>query len=144
MAQAMNTKLVRTGQATLRITIALLALISWVLYLVHLPGQAALWWGYGLLFAGAAAGMALLGVSCLFAMPGRNVSLLAIAGLSLLVAVWLVTRIGGIPGLFTFAPLAIGVLDGFVVAFQIILIALLGGWLAVRSRPRRVRPWGFD
>ena len=124
----------RPGNIAFRIVGLLLAITAWGIYLSIIPAQAQLWWGYGLFFVLAAVATGMLGVSLLFSFPTRRVALVSIAALTLLVLTWIVTRVGGFPGIYTFIPLPFGVLDSVATVAELLLIAMLAGVLIAHRK----------
>lgn len=109
----------------LRLLAAICAFVVEGIHLSILPDQAELWWGYGAFFLLACMAYGVLGVHLLLNPPGRAALL---AGMVVVVGVlltWLFTRIGGIPGVFTFTPLPIIDLDGAATGFSVLLLILL-------------------
>jgi hypothetical protein len=109
----------------LRLIAAMLAFGAEGFHLSILADQTALWWGYGAFFLAVSAAQGLLGASLLFAEPPRW---LATGGIALcigLAAIWAVTRLGGIPGVWTFVPLPIQAIDLTATLLELGLAAVL-------------------
>jgi len=95
------------------------------IHLSILADQAALWWGYGVFFLVVASAQGLLGASLLFGAPSRGLAGLDAAFSLGLVAIWAVTRIGGIPGVRTFYPLPVEGVDLAAALMEVGLAAML-------------------
>lgn len=135
-------------RVVMRIIAAALAFGAQGVHLSILPDQVQLWWGYGLFFLIVAMAQGLLGAALIFNDPDRRTVRLGIIANLAIVAVWAVTRTGGIPGLVEFIPLPVIDLDLAATIMELSLIVILPilGWtgrFAARGvRDVTVRPAG--
>ena len=113
-----------TGNATVRYLAAVLAFASQAVHLWILPDAVVITLLPGAFFLAVAVGQGLLGVSLLFG-PGRWALRLGIALNSLVVAVWLVTRVLPLPELTGIANPSIGILGIAVTIAEAALVLLL-------------------
>ena len=90
-----------------------------------LPDHLDIWWGYGAFFIAVAALQGLIGGSLLFSHPGWLTCVAGI-GLNVVVAViWLVTRLGGVPGVATFTPLPLLDLGLAATVLEVLAVGVL-------------------
>lgn len=109
---------------------AALSLLAALIHFWVIPEHFEEWWGYGVFFVVAATAQSLYAVA-LLRWPSQKLLLLGIMGNSLIILMYLLTRVIGIP---FFGPEAgevetVGVIDVCATASEAILVVVLGALL---------------
>jgi hypothetical protein len=119
-------------------TVATLSLLAGLIHLWVMPEHFQEWWGYGTFFMVAALAQVVY-VPLLLRWPNRSVLLLGIAGNSVIVLLYLFTRVVGVP---LFGPEAgeveeVGIIDVCATASEAAIVVALGVLLLWRLAGER-------
>ena len=119
-------------------TVASLSLLAGLIHLWVMPEHFQEWWGYGAFFLVAAVAQVVY-VPLLLRWPNRSVLLLGIAGNSVIVLLYLFTRVVGVP---LFGPEAgevegVGIIDVCATASEAAIVVALGVLLLWRLAGER-------
>jgi hypothetical protein len=118
---------------------AALSLLAALIHFWVIPEHFEEWWGYGAFFVVAATAQSLYAVA-LLRWPSQKLLLLGIVGNSLIILMYLLTRVIGIP---FFGPEAgkveaVGIIDVCATASEAVLIIVLGTLLLSRLIHERI------